>query len=98
MPCTHFLCVLIKSVSYGLVVTDWHAHAGVAAAVTAAKFSRVRMVQMPWVRWSNFALSGVSGAMVLFLSYNIVAGGNPMKQPEDASEEGDAAAIPAPAT
>lgn len=63
--------------------------AGIAAAVTTAKFQRTRMVQMPWVRWSNFALSGVSAAMFLFLCYNILAGGNPLKPAEDAQEEGD---------
>ena len=58
------------------------------------------MVQVPWVRWSNFALSGVSAAMFLFLCYNILAGGNPIKKPEsDALEEGDTeAALPQPAS
>ena len=73
--------------------TSWTC-AGIAAAVTAAKFQRTRMVQMPWVRWSNFGLSGISAAMFLFLCYNILAGGNPLKPPEDAQEEGDPQALP----
>ncbi|KAK9831259.1 hypothetical protein WJX74_009676 [Apatococcus lobatus] len=68
--------------------------AGIAAAVTAAKFQRTRMVQVPWVRWSNFGLSGISAAMVLFLCYNILAGGNPLKPAEDVQEEGDTEALP----
>ncbi len=54
------------------------------------------MVQMPWVRWSNFALSGMSGLMFAFLCYNMLAGGNPSKPPEAPSEEGDLVSDTAP--
>ena len=52
------------------------------------------MVQVPWVRWSNFCLSGISAAMFLFLCYNILAGGNPLKPAEDKQEAGDTENLP----
>jgi len=60
------------------------AAAGIALAITVTMWQKATTGLAAFL---TKALSGVSGLMLLFLVYNVLAGGNPPKKNESAEKE-----------
>ena len=79
------LVTMVGMTVAGSVLTRRVGNAAVAAAVTVVLWSQAPAGR--WAAWAVRSAAGVSALMLLFLVYNVAAGGNPSKGEKPAIEQ-----------